>query len=83
MDLSLCRSSYPDWKRSKKSKKETTGYARRNETFNFKGLKLLCAEDNELNVEILGAMLEMAGAVYAICRNGKELVETFEKALKL
>lgn len=44
------------------------------------GMKLLCAEDNELNAEILGAMLELSGAEYTIYPDGKQLLEAFEQA---
>ena len=43
----------------------------------LKGMRFLCAEDNELNAEILQAMLEMQGASCTICRNGIEIVERF------
>lgn len=43
----------------------------------LKGMHFLCAEDNELNAEILQAMLEMQGASCSICRNGVEIVERF------
>jgi CheY-like chemotaxis protein len=41
-------------------------------------MHFLCAEDNELNAEILTAMLEMSGAECKICPNGKAIVEEFE-----
>ena len=44
----------------------------------FKGMKFLCAEDNEINAEILQAMLEMDGATCKIYPNGQELVNAFE-----
>ena len=44
------------------------------------GRYFLCAEDNELNAEILKAMLEMKGAECDIYENGKLLVEAFEMA---
>ena len=40
--------------------------------------KFLCAEDNELNAEILLAILETYDATCDIYPNGKELVEAFE-----
>ncbi len=43
----------------------------------LRGLKFLCAEDNELNAEILKALLDMNGAACTIYPNGKELVEAF------
>lgn len=49
------------------------------ETFSLKGIRLLCAEDNDLNAEILGAMLDMAEVKYEICKDGKQLLDTFEK----
>ena len=42
-------------------------------------MKFLCAEDNELNAEILCAMLEMEGAECTIYGNGRLLTEAFEK----
>ena len=44
------------------------------------GKHLLCAEDNELNAEILKELLSMQGATCTICENGKELLETFESS---
>ena len=44
----------------------------------LKGLRFLCAEDNELNAEILETMLEMEGASSTICHNGQELVNLFQ-----
>ena len=46
----------------------------------LRGMKFLCAEDNELNAEILKALLEMQGASCTIYPNGKALVEAFETA---
>lgn len=42
------------------------------------GLHFLCAEDNELNAEILETMLSMEGATCTICHNGQEIVNTFK-----
>jgi len=42
------------------------------------GLKFLCAEDNELNAEILETMLGVEGASCTICHNGQEIVERFQ-----
>lgn len=44
----------------------------------LKGMKFLCAEDNELNAEILSAILDIKGAYCDIYPNGKELVERFK-----
>lgn len=43
----------------------------------LKGKRFLCAEDKELNAEILKALLEMEGAECEICTNGEEIVERF------
>ena len=42
------------------------------------GLHFLCAEDNELNAEILEAILNMEGASCTIYPNGRELVNAFK-----
>ena len=41
------------------------------------GIKFLCAEDNEINAEILQVLLESKGASCKIYPNGKELVDAF------
>ena len=42
------------------------------------GMRFLCAEDNELNAEILEAILDISGATYTVYPDGKKLVEAFE-----
>ena len=42
------------------------------------GMRFLCAEDNELNAEILVSILELEGAECTIYENGKLLVDAFE-----
>lgn len=49
-----------------------------NRAFLLKGCHFLCAEDNELNAEILAATLEMHGGTCKIYQNGKKLTEAFE-----
>ena len=44
----------------------------------LKGMHFLCAEDNELNAEILESILAMAGAACTIYPNGEEIVKAFE-----
>lgn len=44
------------------------------------GMKFLCAEDNELNAEILEELLKHEGAECVICENGKEVVETYKQS---
>ena len=41
------------------------------------GMKFLCAEDNEINAEILQMLLETKGASCTICHNGQEIVDAF------
>ena len=41
------------------------------------GLRFLCAEDNELNAEILKALLDMSGVTCTIYPNGRQLVDAF------
>ncbi|MGN0778674.1 MAG: ATP-binding protein [Aristaeellaceae bacterium] len=43
----------------------------------LQGRHILAAEDNELNAEILTAVLEMEGATCHICENGQQTVATF------
>ena len=43
----------------------------------LRGARFLCAEDNEINAEILQALLEMHGASCTICHDGAEIVEKF------
>ena len=42
------------------------------------GVRFLCAEDNDINAEILSATLEMHGASCTIYSNGAEIVKAFE-----
>ena len=42
------------------------------------GMRFLCAEDNELNAEILEALLTLNSATCKICKNGAEIVEEFK-----
>ena len=44
-------------------------------------MRFLCAEDNELNAEILTELLKIEGAECTICENGKKLVETFGQSV--
>lgn len=44
------------------------------------GMHFLCAEDNDLNAEILRSMLDLKGASCVICSNGKQVVEAFEES---
>ena len=41
------------------------------------GMRFLCAEDNQLNAEILCALLEMNGASCEVCPDGAAIVERF------
>ena len=41
------------------------------------GMKFLCAEDNDINAEILEMLLESKGASCKICKNGQEIVDAF------
>ena len=43
-------------------------------------MQFLCAEDNELNAEILTSMLELAGAKCEICHDGEQVVDAFAAA---
>ncbi len=43
----------------------------------FNGQKILLAEDNEMNIEIVQTMLELAGLYVDIARNGNEAVRMF------
>ena len=46
----------------------------------LQGMKFLCAEDNELNAEILIELLKIEGAECTICENGEEILEAFEQS---
>ena len=43
-------------------------------------MKFLCAEDNELNAEILTELLKIEGAKCTICENGEEILKAFEQS---
>jgi len=46
----------------------------------FEGLNVLVVEDNDLNMEIITGLLEMAGARCDTARNGREALEKMEKS---
>jgi signal transduction histidine kinase/AmiR/NasT family two-component response regulator len=46
----------------------------------LQGMKFLCAEDNELNAEILTELLMIEGAECSICENGEEILKAFEQS---
>ena len=46
----------------------------------LQGMRFLCAEDNELNAEILTELLKIAGAECTICENGEEILKAFEQS---
>ena len=43
-------------------------------------MRFLCAEDNELNAEILTELLKIEGAECTICENGEEVLKAFEQS---
>ena len=47
----------------------------------LQGMKFLCAEDNELNAEILTELLKLEGAECTICENGEEILKKFEQSV--
>ena len=47
----------------------------------LQGMKFLCAEDNELNAEILTELLKIEGAECTICENGEKILEAFEQSV--
>ena len=46
----------------------------------LQGMRFLCAEDNELNAEILTELLKTEGAECTICENGEEVLKAFEQS---
>ena len=46
----------------------------------LRGMRFLCAEDNEINAEILTELLKIEGAECTICENGEELLKSFKKS---
>ena len=46
----------------------------------LRGMRFLCAEDNELNAEILMELLKIEGAECTICENGEKILNTFEQS---
>lgn len=74
LDLRISEKTDADCIRKKAEKEET-------DTHRLKGLRFLCAEDNELNAEILKELLHMEGADCVICPNGRSVVDTFEQSV--
>lgn len=59
-----------------KDKRESKDSTEENTSI-LSGMNFLCAEDNDLNAEILTALLDIAGAKCTIYPNGEELVKAF------
>ena len=47
----------------------------------LQGMRFLCAEDNEINAEILTELLKIEGAECTICENGEEILNAFEQSV--
>ena len=47
----------------------------------LQGMRFLCAEDNEINAEILTELLKIEGAECTICENGEEILKAFEQSV--
>lgn len=56
------------------------GEAAEEEESVLQGMHILVAEDNEINAEILGELLDMVGATCDICENGELAMDAFEKS---
>ena len=59
-------------------KEERENVAKEQNVSPLNGMRFLCAEDNEINSEVLTAILEMSGASCKIYPNGAEIVKAFE-----
>lgn len=73
LDFRISEKTVTDCSKQKEEKEET-------DTSQLRGMHFLCAEDNELNAEILKELLYMEGAECVICPNGRAVVEKFEKS---
>lgn len=73
LDFRIPEKTVTDCSKQKEEKEET-------DTSQLRGMHFLCAEDNELNAEILKELLHMEGAECVICPNGRTVVEKFEKS---
>lgn len=67
-----------DCEHTKNNDSLTSADLEKNSVSVLSGLRFLCAEDNELNAEILEAMLELNGAACDMYPDGAELVKAFE-----
>lgn len=63
--------------RAVERRKDSDTYTEKNKSVLY-GMHFLCAEDNELNAEILETMLSIEGATCTICHNGQEIVNRFK-----
>ena len=72
-----------DLKIAEKRTVSSTVQAEKNEQDDniLKGVRFLCAEDNELNAEILMELLKIEGAECTICENGERVLEAFEQSV--
>ena len=63
-----------------KNKKQPEKAAAEVQNTDIKGTKILLVEDNELNMEIAGYLLQSAGAVVTKAKDGAEAVQRFEES---
>ena len=73
LDFRISEKTVTDCSKQKEEKEKT-------DTSQLRGMHFLCAEDNELNAEILKELLHMEGAECVLCPNGRAVVEKFEKS---
>ncbi len=59
---------------------EEKAASRENDMADLSGMKILVAEDNEINMEIITVLLEEAGVSVVQAFNGREAVEKFKEA---
>lgn len=74
--LAIADAESTEWeKKAEQEAEEQTGFADKDQP-----LRVLVAEDNELNAEILMELLEDAGAAADLAVNGREAVEKFARS---
>ena len=75
VSLPISEKSEQSGQKAKKADEEIS-----QEEYSYEGLRILMAEDNEVNAEIAMSILNMEGANVELAKNGEEAVEKYKQA---
>lgn len=69
-----------EFEQAQRSEEEESRGCPQNVKEDLTGCHFLLGEDNEINSEILGAFLQMRGAIFVVKKDGQQAVDEFKQA---